>query len=668
MKTFFRILWPILFVFIAGMFYWSSLLVEQDLKSLKREIADIRKEFTSSSRDQLSNNENMATFKPAPRPYIDDKYPNLLTEDVYYSEILPKVLGDNFEPKYCRREATLGRPDHLHPFNNFSDIAQMILRCSGTLGQLHFGKYETYAPSFAIKIEKRPRTDIPEAFEYWIHLRENLFWENLQQKHFPDDLTLASHFLKRHPVNADDFKFFYDAIMNPFVSEPKAGALRRAYSDIEAFEIKDPLTFVVRWKADDKHQIKYTSFGLTCGLQPLPSFVYQYFADGKKIIDNDDYRRSSIWAQNFSNHFAKNIIISCGAYTFAGMNEEGIKFKRNNNFYDPYAALVDEYQVYFKESVDAIWQDFKAQKIDLCTLSPNQFVDYKSFLNSSLYKEQMSQGLKINELEYVDRSYYYIGWNQKKPFFQSQKIRKALSYAIDRRRIIDQNLNHMGIMITGPFFPYSPSYDLSIVPLAHDPDEAIRLLEEEGWHDKDGDGIREKMINGEKIPFKFTLIYYVKNMSTKVICDYVATTLRQIGIECSLWGVDLPDLSRNFEDKTFDALFLGWGLGTPPEDPEQLWHSALATQKGTSNAIGFCNKEADSIIEKLHYEYDVEKRNTLYHRFHKIIYDEAPYTFLYSPKRKLLYRDYVKNLFIPKEKFPNADIAEPDFSVIFIEK
>ncbi len=667
MKAFFTTLTVVIILCILGMFYWSSLLIEEDFKTIKREIGELKTELKEAIR-QVPHREEKAQARA--RVHLDPKMPNLLQEDSFFTNTLPHSLGPHFYPKGLFKQALLGRPDNLHPFNNFHDSATMTYACTGSVAQLQFGKYEIFAPFLAVKVEKRPRKEAPESHEYWVHLRENLFWEKLHPEHFPADFALSPHFLKSHPVTAHDFKFYYDAIMNPYVAEAKAGALKRPFGNIEAFEIVDDLTFIIRWKKE-----KYSSFKSVCCMQPLPSFVFKYFSDGKKIIEDDTdeeiYRTNSVWAQNFSNHFAKNVIVSCGAYLFAGMNEEGIKFLRNPRFYDPFAALIEEHHYVFKESVDAMWQDFKAGKIDVCTLSPNQLLDYKHFLHSATYKEQESNNLKINDLEFVDRSYCYIGWNEKKPYFQSKKIREALSLAVDRRRIIEQNLNQMGIIITGPFFPFSPSYDTTLTPRSYDPDEAVTLLEEEGWFDKDGDGIREKIINGEKTPFRFNLTYYVKNISTKVICEYVATAFREIGIDCRLYGVDLPDLSRSFEDKSFDALFLGWSLETPPEDPEQLWHSALAEQKGSSNAIGFSNKEADELIEKLHYEYDVAKRKTLYHRFHKILYDEAPYIFLYAPKRRLLYREYVKNLFIPTERkdlIPDAEIAEPQLKVIWIER
>jgi len=554
--------------------------------------------------------------------------------------------------------------------------------CTVRVADLQFGKYETMAPDMAIKIEARPRLDIPEVNEYWVHLRDDVVWQPLNQVQFGDHLKLDPRFFEKHSVTAHDFKFFYDAVMNPYLSEAKAVSLRNYFRDIEDFIVVDDYTFVVRWKphkilsenGEELEKVKYTSLSLTGSFQPLPCFVYQYFADGQKIVEEDNdldcYRKDSVWAQNFSRHWAKNYIVSCGPFIFEKMTEEGIHFKRNPDHHNPYAAMIGGFNYRFKESFDAIWQDFKAGKIDLCTFSPNQLLDLEAFLKSSDYKAQKKEGKGIKMLDYVDLSYYYLGWNLAKPYFADEKVRRAMTMAIDRERIVEQNLNQMAVVVTGPFFCSSPAYDSSIAAWPFNPDEARRLLDEEGWIDMDGDGIRNKMIDNRKISFRFRLCYYVKSLSAKVIAEYISTALREIGIDCELSGLDIADLSRQFDDKSFDAIFMGWKLGTPPEDPSQLWHSSGAKEKGSSNVIGFANPQIDQIIETLACEYDRDKRMELYHQFHRIIHEQAPYTFLYTPKVRLLYRERVKNLFIPRERqdlIPGADIPEPNTFAVWLE-
>ncbi len=658
---------------LLSMLWWSSSLIEKDLKLLRTEIEELKNEGhyrpLSLAHPPLSSVQI--------RRHIDPKYPNLLTEDPFFAHTLPSLVGTHFQPKGVRREALIGHPEHLHPFNHFRDISTMTSMCVGTVAQLKCGQYETMAPDLAIKIEARARKDYPSVVEYWVHLRENLFWAPLSKAHFPNHFELSPHFQKRHPVTAYDFKFYYDAVMNPSVSEPKAASLRTYFNDVEDFEVIDPLTFVVRWKVHEegrKLKTKYNALNLTGSFQPLPSFVFQYLADGTKIIDDDSapdtYRTHSIWAQNFAHHWAKNVIPSCGPYLFAGMNEEGVSFRRNSDHYNPYAVLVEGVHYSFKESYDAVWQDFKAGNLDICHLPPNQLLELESFLKSAEYRHQVANGMAINSIDYVERCFYYLGWNMTTDYFANVNVRRAITMAIDRKRIINQNLNEMAVAITGPFFCYSPSYNSSVSDWPYSPLESRRILDQEGWIDLDGDGVRDKMIGGKRTPFRFRLCYFVKSLSAKVIAEYIATSLKEIGIDCQIYGLDITDLSRQFDDKTFDAIFMGWKHGTPPDDPRQIWHSAGAREKGSSNAIGFAHPQIDKIIDTLNYEASPIDRQKLYHEFHQIIRDEAPYTFLYTPKVRLLYRQRIKNLFIPRERqdlIPGADIPEPNVEITYIE-
>lgn len=670
-----------LFAFM-GMLYWSNSLIESDIKKIERNLKQIKKEISSL---RFHAKENMyrkpSAIKKEIHAHIDLSQKNLLQEDPFYLKTLPGLLPKDFQPHGIFQQASIGKPHNLHPFSNWSHINSWISLCNVRLAKLKFGIYETMAPDMAIRLEERtnPETGLPE---FWVFLRDGVFWEPLEQKYFPN-LELAPHFLKRHQVTAEDFKLFFDALMNPFVQNPGAISLRNYFSSISEIEVIDTLTFIVRWKGEttknkegeEVKKIKYIARQWTGFLQPLASFVYKYFPDGEKILDEDSapntYRTNSVWAQNFSEHWAKNCIPSCGAWLFDGMTEREIRFKRNPQFYEPLAALGEKIVVSFKSTPDAIWQSFKANKLDTYNIQPDQLIELDDFLDSKQYVQQADKESSINQIHYLGRTYSYIGWNQSTPFFKSRKVRQAMTMAIDRQRIIDQNLNGLGIEITGTFSPHSKATDPSIKPWPFDPDLAKQLLEEEGWFDSDGDGVLDKVLDGKTVPFTFSLTYYVKNPLSKSICEYIATALKQIGIICNLHGVDIADLSATFEEKSFDAIFLGWALGQPPEDPKQLWHSTGAKQQGSSNGIGFMNEEVDAIIEQLQYEYNPEKRIALYHRFDAIIHKEQPYTFLFAPKSVMLYRNWVKNIFIPADRqdlIPGANVAEPVSSVFWLQK
>lgn len=637
--------------------------------------ADLTSPVPSTSSDPASSN------NPA-NPKTSETYPNLLSVDPFFTNTLPKLLGKNFVQRGIQRTAVVGKPDNLHPFTNWSQVTGWHGLCTVSAARSEFGKYETFAQDMALRIEERinEKTKAPE---FWVFLRNNVFWQPLKKEFFSSDSKLAPQFFRKNQVTAEDYKFFFDAMMNPYVQEPGAVSLRTYYSALQEIEVLDSMTFVVRWKtepvveADGKtvQKVKYMAKQMTGGLRPLASFVYKYFMDGKKIIEDDSakdpYRTNSVWAQNFAQHWAKNVIVSCGPWTFDGMTDRQISFVRNPDFFLTTAALTEGIETEFKDSPDNVWQEFKNNRLDSYALQPTQLAEFKSFLDSPAYKQQASKSAAINRLDFLGRSYSYIGWNGAKPYFNSAKVRRALTMSIDRRRIIQENLNGLGIEINGTFARSSPAYDESIAPWPFNPQQAKRMLEQEGWYDSDGDGIIDKEIDGRRVPFRFSLTYFVKNPLSKSVSEYIVTALKEVGIEARLKGVDIADLSAVFDDKEFDALSLAWTLGTPPEDPRQLWHSFGAKEKGSSNAVGFANAEIDKIIDQLDYEYDIEKRIALYHQFDRIIHEEQPYTFLFTPKTVFLYREYLKNVFIPEDRqdlVPGANVAEPDSSIFWLDK
>lgn len=674
------------------MLYWSSSLLEEDMLILRSEVEALRGDLSTIQSDIQKmpiGGENFVQQNPSTgssivayknRPHMDPSLPNLLKEDPFYQKTLPELLGPHFRPSGIFQDATIGKYDNLLPFSEWGEVSEWNNMCNVSVAQLQFGKYETLCPNMAIKMEERKTEDGSK--EYWIHLRDNVFWQPLRKDFFPAGFELSEHFLKKHQVTAEDFKFFFDAVMNPYISAAAAVALRNYLIDIEEFKVIDPLTFVVRWRpkkftlpnGEEVFKTKYVSSQTTGSLRPLASFVYQYYQNGQKIVEDDKdpetYRTNAIWAQGFNQHWARNIIVSCGPWVFEGRTDRQINFRRNRDFYQPLANLMERREVQIKESFDNVWQDFKGNRLTTYAVRADQLLELQNFLKTKQYADQEKEHAKINRLDYVARIFSYVGWNEKKPFFNSAKVRRALTMAVDRQRIITQFMNHMAIEITGPLFPFSSAYDRSIKPWPFDLQRAKLLLEEEGWYDHDGDGIIDKVIDGQDVPFRFTLNYIGRSSIGKNIAEFIATSLKEIGIDCRPNGLDFPDITSKINDKNFDALLMAWSLGSPPEDLRQLWYTDKGDQKGSSNYIGFSNQEVDQIIDQLDYESDPQKRVELYHRFHQIIHEEAPYIFLFCWKEALLYREKLQNVFIPADRqdlIPGANMTEPDSSIFWIK-
>ena len=162
-------------------------------------------------------------------------------------------------------------------------------------------------------------------------------------------------------------------------------------------------------------------------------------------------------------------------------------------------------------------------------------------------------------------------------------------------------------------------------PLPYDPEAARALLESKGWR-LNADGWLEK----DGTVFEFNLITNSGNPIRKNVMTIAQNAWKKIGVKCNTqyfeWAVFLKDFVNTGD---FDAVVLGWSMGIDP-DLYQLWHSSQAGPQQL-NFIGYNNARADDLIVRIRQEYDQEVQRTLTHELHRLIAEEQPYTFLYSP-------------------------------------
>src|SRR5688572_27387646 len=101
----FRWVFGILLLLLIGMLYWSSTLVEKDLKLLQQQMEEIRRDINEMRLDsqrfrlEFPSKSFSSASSESPssrRPHIDARYPNLLEEDPFYAKTLPHLIGSQF--------------------------------------------------------------------------------------------------------------------------------------------------------------------------------------------------------------------------------------------------------------------------------------------------------------------------------------------------------------------------------------------------------------------------------------------------------------------------------------------------------------------------------------------------------------------------------------------
>jgi peptide/nickel transport system substrate-binding protein len=390
------------------------------------------------------------------------------------------------------------------------------------------------------------------------------------------------------PFTAHDVVFSYQKIMDPKVDAPH---LRSYYKDVKNVE------------AVDDYTVRFT--------YAKPYFLALEFCGGMPIVPKHIFEKG-----DFNTHPAGRHPIGTGPYRFLKWTTgEEIVLERNEEYWGKKPHIK---RIVFKMISDptVAFQVLKREEIDLAGLTAIQWD-----------RQTSSQRFKRNfeKLSYFTPNYSYIGWNMRRPFFSDKRVRTAMTHLVNRKLILEKLLYNLGEVVTNPFYINSPEYDKSIEPYPYDPERAKRLLEEAGWIDHDGDGIRDK----DGVKFEFEFLIPSGSITGEQISTILKEELKRVGIKMDIRKLEWAVFTKQLDERKFDAVTLTWAMGVE-SDPYQIWHSSQA-EKG-SNFVGFENKEADRLIEEARTEFNREKRIKLYRKFARIVYEEQPYTFLFCRK------------------------------------
>jgi peptide/nickel transport system substrate-binding protein len=303
---------------------------------------------------------------------------------------------------------------------------------------------------------------------------------------------------------------------------------------------------------------------------------------------------------------------------------------------------LDSYEIYIIPDRTYQYQQLLKGKIDLMEMTREQFLesgnnpDFTSrFHRTALYT----------------REYDYLGYNHKGPLFlRSEKIRTALTLAINREKIIKKIFNGLAVPVTGPSHVNSWGYDNYIPPLDYDPVKAIKLLEEDGWENRDPDNIRYKIINNKKMRLSIKIITHKDSPRRRECVDMICQDLEKIGFMARPWLTDTWEemLKKYIIPKKFDAYIMGWEIGIEP-DVYAIWHSSQ--NKYGLNHINFADDEVDNWLAKYKSSLSQDEKQIASWRIHKRIHELQAVTFLYSPRKFIAVNKDFKNLRASKNAY-----------------
>lgn len=405
------------------------------------------------------------------------------------------------------------------------------------------------------------------------------------------------------PMTIDDVIFSFNAIVD---KENKYGTahLRPYYENIK--ECKALEKNKMRCVAKKKY---FGNMNVLMGLRVVPKHIYENPSDKVKKTLN-------------------KTLVGTGPYKFRKWTRgKHITLERNKDWWGFTTGEkkgrynFDKMMLRFVSDGTASLQYLLKGNIDLVYLNAEEYVKKA---------KGKKWGKDVHKVEYSNikpKSYGFIGWNLKNDLFKSKNVRKALYHLVDRPQMIKKFLYGYAVPATGPWYRQSMYADPNVKPIEFSPKKAMDLLKKEGWSDTDGDGVLDKVINGNKRDFSFTILEPNKEFRKYLVI--FQQDAKKVGIDIKIKLIDWTSFLKLLDERKFEAVRLGWGGGAVDLDPKQIWHSSSYANKG-SNFIGYQSKKVDQLIDKARVTLEREKRIPMMQEVYRTIAADYPYAFLFN--------------------------------------
>jgi peptide/nickel transport system substrate-binding protein len=235
---------------------------------------------------------------------------------------------------------------------------------------------------------------------------------------------------------------------------------------------------------------------------------------------------------------------------------------------------------------------------------------------------------RFNKYQYYYPQYNFITWNCRTDWFADRRVRLAMTLLFDRESINNKLYSGYARLVSGPFYINSWAYDKTVKPHPFDPARARKLLDEAGWTDSDGDGVRDR--SGKKFEFELAIVHG-SNIAIQ-FAQLMQEECGKSGVRVSIRQIEASTFFDRVDKGEFDAAVLGWNLDLDP-DVYDTFHTSKTPPNGL-NQGAYSNAAVDSLLEAGRVEFDQEKRAAIYHRVHRIMHEDPPYTFVNAVPEK----------------------------------
>jgi len=331
--------------------------------------------------------------------------------------------------------------------------------------------------------------------------------------------------------------------------------------------------------------------------------------------------------------FANENPIGTGPYKFVEWKQGSVvTIERNEDYYgEPAGPDGVTWILYGNEEVAA--QALKAGEVDVLTeVSATLFDTLKDVEN-------------IETINVPSYSFHYVGINcyqdecsKGNPLLLDKTVRQALAHCINRQQMVEICLSGYGqegtSILPSAFDEWK--YQFSDEELiGYDIEQAKAMLEEAGYVDSDGDGIREK--DGQKLDFR---IFTVETTASDVrAAQILRDAAAQAGIQLTLTTMDenaMGGVVYDTDSADFDIFVWAWDSDYP--DPSYLLGVPLTSQIGNNNEVYYSNPQYDALYVQQTMQMDEAERKATINEMEKMLYDDCAANILWYQDKLQAYR------------------------------
>ena len=403
------------------------------------------------------------------------------------------------------------------------------------------------------------------------------------------------------PLTANDIAYTYNRIL-----ETEHWAYNQYLVGVQNVEAPDDTTLVITCD-------KPNAGMLALYIPILPEHVW------KDVADDD--------LENY-----KNIpLVGSGPFVLDEVKKDKwVKLVPNPDYPEELGGppKLDEFWYIFSQNMDSMVQDFKAGNLEAIVDWPaSYYEDLKSMAGTTVSKAPAIGFVELGFNCWDDKA------SKGNPLLLDVAIRQAMNYAIDKQSIVDTSMGGLAPAGTSLISPVQGIWHYQVPEdqqYTYDPEKAKQILEDAGYSDTDGDGVREDA-NGNKLEFRFSAFneYPEQQAAAKKIAAYCD----DVGIKLKLDMMDEGAFSDEAYNNANDDMFIwSWRGDIDPGFMLSTFTTEQILNWGDSN---YSNPEYDQLYNDQMLALNPEdptdptKRAEIVHQMQGILYRDSPYVILW---------------------------------------